>query len=403
MEAAVWVKLKCPNKLSSRQIRTALQGCAIANLRSRDDREFILGFSSQLEAARAMALKKVGEVSVCVEEYVPARSSGTISARELSRWSLDELQEELGNTVTKITRLSSNGTVEGSGRFRLDFNSTDLPAEVKLCCGLILPVKQYVPAPLRCRKCLVYRHHENSCTKQKKCNNCGQTGHTRTSCPNPSQCAACSGPHPVTDAACPVFIHERDINREIVAASCTRSEAEKKLPAPTISVVQAPRLALPVSNDLSYATMVSAPPKSAPESAPGTSKPTVISSPSPMDILAANLSALTAILAQISEQNKTIIEQNTQLLNQSSQQLLQSSKIHELLSSGRVTVSPKEVKRKRTAKGQQTLNELMINNSNSSAPPSPAVRVVSLGRDTNSPLAPNFATFDFGEIEQKNK
>lgn len=69
------------------------------------------------------------------EDYLPVRSSGTISSRELSRWTLDDLREELDDNVVRITRLSSNGRVEGSGRFRVDFISSVLPSEVKLCCG----------------------------------------------------------------------------------------------------------------------------------------------------------------------------------------------------------------------------------------------------------------------------
>lgn len=172
MEATVWVKIKCPSKLSSRELRTSLSGCQIASLSSRDDREFILGFMSREEAAKALVLSAVGQVAVKAEDYLPVRSSGTISSRELSRWTTEELLEELDSTrVIGITRLSSNGRIEGSGRFRVDFNSPVLPSEVKLYCGLILPVQQYVPAPLRCRKCLLYRHHEKSCAKPKKCNN----------------------------------------------------------------------------------------------------------------------------------------------------------------------------------------------------------------------------------------
>lgn len=175
MEATVWVKIKCPSKLSSRELRKALLGCQIISLSSREDQEFILGFKSREEAAKALVLSAVGEVAVKAEDYLPVRSSGTISSRELSRWPKDELLEEVDSTILiGITRLASNGRVEGSGRFRVDFNSPVMPSEVKLYCGLILQVQQFVPAPLRCRKCLVYRHHENSCAKPRKCNVCAQ-------------------------------------------------------------------------------------------------------------------------------------------------------------------------------------------------------------------------------------
>lgn len=116
-----------------------------------------------------------------------------------------------------------------------------------------------------------------------------------------------------------MFLRERDINREISVTSCTRAEADKKFPAQSVPVaVQATQLpcpaSLPVSSSVSYASLGRAPSKSAQECPQVQLESTVSSTPSAIDVMAANLSALTAIMSQISEQNRTIIKQNAEVI-----------------------------------------------------------------------------------------
>lgn len=345
MEAKAWVKIKCQAQLCSRSLRAALKDCAIASLGTRNNgKEFILGFTTKEEAAKALKLTAVGEVEVEAESFHPVRKSGTIASRELSRWSVTDMMEELANCqVAGVERMTSGGRIEGSGRFRVDFTGNELPSEVKLDCGLILQVQLYVPAPLRCRKCLVYRHHEESCSKPKKCTNCARTGHLGRDCQSSPCCAACNGPHPVTDPSCLVFLREKEVNRVIADSGCSRQEAESKVPAPAVpTVVQPPQPAnaphptpLQVSASTSYASAVYAAPVSQ-----DTQSECALSQPAPaMDPLTANLTALTTILSQIVEQNKTIITQNAEVIRLLKLPTLKQSKLQ--LTPSRRPATPK--------------------------------------------------------------
>lgn len=123
------------------------------------------------------------------------------------------------------------------------------------------------------------------------------------------------GPHPVTDPSCRVFIREKEVNREITETGCTRDLAEAKFP-PLPAAVPPPYVAptpepIPtlVTTNGSYADIAST------ISATHNDQPCLTPQPLPaIDALAANLCALTAILNQLLEQNKTIISQNAEVI-----------------------------------------------------------------------------------------
>lgn len=290
------------------------------------------------------------------------------------------MTEELANCpVSGVTRIASGGRVEGSGRFKLSFSSKDPPSEVRFNCGLILQVRPYIPAPLRCRNCLAYRHHESSCSKPRRCNNCGLTGYLSRACQGPPCCAACGGPHAVTDSACQVFIRERDVNREIASTGCNRVAAEDKFPAlPAPPSFQAPPPArasapTPVSLSNSFAAVARAVPSSAP-TPQNIQSSHELHPPSTMDVLAANLNALTAILNQLLEQNKAIISQNAGVNRLLSAPRLKQSTLAFTPISPRGPVTPKagqatpkpvlevgkKPKRRRSSDDQQVTDQLFV-------------------------------------------
>lgn len=312
----MWVKIVCPSAISSREIRNALKGCPIMSLSTRKEgREFILGFSSQAEAARALSLSSVGDRDVSAQPFQPVRTSGTISSRELGRWSVDDLLEELDRSlVLDVTRLASGGRLEGSGRFRLDFTTTPAPREVKLQCGLILQVQLYVPAPLRCRKCLNYRHHEDSCSRPRRCTNCGAAGHLSDACTNAACCAACGAPHRVTDPSCPVFLREKGINRLVAESACSRQEANAQLPAAEIQQRPCPPAPAPVIPGCSYASVTCSSVPVVPTNQPSSVPIPAPMLPDPMAAVFESFAQLTMLLGKIAEQNAKLIQQNDEVI-----------------------------------------------------------------------------------------
>lgn len=195
MGAKAWVKFKSSSPLCSRSLRGALKNHLIVTLNTRNNAtEFIIEFGSDEDAAKALELSAVGDVKIESETQLPTLSTGTISSWELAKWKVEELSD---NQVSGVTRMASEGRVEGSGRFKSNFTCKNPPSEVRFDCGLSLRVKPFIPAPLRCRKCLVYRHHDDSCSKPRKCTNCGLTGHLSNVCQRPPCCAAPRSNRPV--------------------------------------------------------------------------------------------------------------------------------------------------------------------------------------------------------------
>lgn len=72
-------------------------------------------------------------------------------------------------------------------------------------------VRQYIPNPLRCRKCQLFGHTKNKCTNEAACDVCSIKEVHNLPCGNPKQCVNCGGSHSSFDRKCEVFIKEAEI------------------------------------------------------------------------------------------------------------------------------------------------------------------------------------------------
>lgn len=107
------------------------------------------------------------------------------------------------------------------------------------------------------------------------------------------------------------------MNRDITESGCTRVVAESKFPlhpAPPSYVTPSPApIPVLISRDNSYAAMARV--ASSCEPVSHNTQPCPETKPSSaMDALAANLCAITAIMNQMVEQNRTIINQNAEII-----------------------------------------------------------------------------------------
>lgn len=137
---------------------------------------------------------------------------GSIFSSELIGCKVTDLQNELGDQVTECVALKTRNRADCSGRFLLTFPGS-VPQRLTLECGLILSVRQYTPAPLRCYNCQLYTHHGSTCDPEKRiCPQCGEPYHGE-SCEAPPKCAACNLAHNVTSPECPVWQKEFAIKK----------------------------------------------------------------------------------------------------------------------------------------------------------------------------------------------
>ena len=128
--------------------------------------------------------------------------------------------------VRHITRLSTfeHGSKTPSTNFIITFKSSTLPALIRLSQWHYEIVDQYVPSPMRYRKCQKLGHSKNQCRSQQfTCETCGQPDHSPQGCQTQPNCINCGEKHKASSSACPHYILCKDI---------LKLQAKEKLPLP---------------------------------------------------------------------------------------------------------------------------------------------------------------------------
>ena len=95
-------------------------------------------------------------------------------------------------------------------------------------------VETYIPNPLRCHSCQKYGHHENRCTKDPICANCGESAnHTEQNCGNAPNCVNCGETHSANSKECQVWHKEKEILTVKFTRNISLPEARKIVESPT--------------------------------------------------------------------------------------------------------------------------------------------------------------------------
>lgn len=204
------------------------------------------------QSMRLLALEKFGEHEIRVESHNALNTSkGVIHAPDLMMCSIEEIITELKSQgVTDVRRITTrrNGIIENTPSCILTFNTPDLPTVVK-AGYLRLPVRMYIPSPMRCFQCQKFGHSALRCKNEATCT-CGQPPHTGTPCTEDPCCVNCNGHHPAHSRKCLVYITESNIQAVRVTEKISYAEARRKVQP---ELTQARRI--------SYATVTSTPPQ----------------------------------------------------------------------------------------------------------------------------------------------
>ena len=79
---------------------------------------------------------------------------------------------------------------------------------------LTVPVRPYVPFPMRCFKCHKFGHGKDKCRRTKAvCGRCGKEHADQHQCTFAAYCINCKGDHPTFSKPCPKFLEEQAILR----------------------------------------------------------------------------------------------------------------------------------------------------------------------------------------------
>ncbi|XP_018576628.1 uncharacterized protein LOC108915146 [Anoplophora glabripennis] len=196
--------------------------------------------------------KKIGEFAV---EVVPHNnlntSRGVIYCQDLLNCSIDEILEGLkdqGVLAVRRIKIKRDGNLIDSPNHIITFNNPVLPKRIKVAF-YSLPVRLYVPPPMRCFKCQKFGHTSLRCQEEQICI-CGKPLHVGSPCEEPLTCINCNGSHSARSRNCPIYKQETAIQEIKVKENISYFEAKKRI------LINTP------TPNVSYAKATSSPPKS---------------------------------------------------------------------------------------------------------------------------------------------
>ncbi|XP_055623511.1 uncharacterized protein LOC129766938 [Toxorhynchites rutilus septentrionalis] len=172
-----------------------------------------------------------GKYGIKVEEHPTLNlTKGVINCRDFMFLKDEEILEELKTEhVISIRRFSDrikDGKTIRSYTFVLTFNLGNLPSSINV--GFYnCKVKQYVPSPLRCFKCLHYGHDKERCRGNQICARCANLYH-EGECSTPVVCVNCLQNHHALSKECPIFQDELEIQKLRVTEKISIREATRK-------------------------------------------------------------------------------------------------------------------------------------------------------------------------------
>lgn len=116
--------------------------------------------------------------------------------------------------------------VETGGHI-LTFDKPNLPAYVQAAFHR-LPVRHYIPSPLRCFKCQKYGHTSTRCSNEQICA-CGKPLHCTLPCEESLRCVNCTGNHSSRSKNCPQYKIELAIQEIKVKEKLSYIDAKKRV------------------------------------------------------------------------------------------------------------------------------------------------------------------------------
>ncbi|XP_055913736.1 uncharacterized protein LOC129947256 [Eupeodes corollae] len=160
-------------------------------------------------------------------------SKGIVFAPFLINVPENEIVSEMSTQgVIEVFKFMKNieGKQRPTGLMLFTFDLYQAPTSVEI--GFYKEnVKEYIPNPMRCRKCQILGHTIKRCTKVEMCATCNLQVHenapvscTRVMCAN---CPPNAEPHPSSSTKCPKYIKNKDILTIKTRKKCSMAEARR--------------------------------------------------------------------------------------------------------------------------------------------------------------------------------
>lgn len=229
----------------------------VGNLKSvRKSREgLIVETVSASQAGKLLRTKRLGETDVEVIAHQTLNvSRGVIYCRDLLNCTLEEIKEELqGQGVIDVKRIKTKieGELKDTANHIVTFNTPKIPQNIKVAFYQNVPVRHYIPSPMRCFRCQKFGHTSAKCNGEQVCV-CGKPLHEGQPCEDPVKCVNCQGNHSARSKNCPIYKQEAYIQELKVKENLPYLEAKRKAvpstPAQGVSYARA--VAAPTNIDV---------------------------------------------------------------------------------------------------------------------------------------------------------
>ncbi|XP_055928000.1 uncharacterized protein LOC129959202 [Argiope bruennichi] len=208
--------------------------------------DLLLEIDSKKQSQQLMKLKALANIPISVSPHSSLNfSKGVITCGELFNVPLEETSAELKKQgVTHVRQISirRDGQLFPTKHSVLTFHTPNLPEYIY--AGYIkLPVRQFIPNPLRCFQCQRFGHSKINCRGTLACARCAEKGHDSQQCNAKEKCVNCGGDHPSYARSCPRWHLEKQVTTLKIKENITYPEARRKIesqtPTPGVSYASA--------------------------------------------------------------------------------------------------------------------------------------------------------------------
>ncbi|XP_055927031.1 uncharacterized protein LOC129958522 [Argiope bruennichi] len=223
--------------------------------------DLLVEVASKKQAQQIIKLKALATIPITVQPHVSLNySKGVITCGELFNVPLEEITHELRSQgVTHVRRITirRDGQLLDTKHLILTFHSPKLPEFIY--AGYIkLPVRHYIPNPLRCFQCQRFGHSKANCRGTVTCARCAEKGHESQQCTAQEKCVNCDGAHSSFSRECKRWVLEKQITELKVKEGIPYPEARRKIlvQTPTQSLSYAAALQKPFCTNCSCSNCV---------------------------------------------------------------------------------------------------------------------------------------------------
>jgi hypothetical protein len=189
--------------------------------------ELLVEVATKIHSEGLQKCRKLCELQVEVTPHKSLNTSrGVISSRDLLECSEKEIVEGIEGVIhaRRIIRRRDGDEIK-TPTIILTFGSRTPPENVK-AGYLRIPVRPYIPNPMRCFKCQEFGHGAAFCKKKVKCARCSVEGHEDKGCSAEFKCPNCFAGHSAYSKDCPVWKQEIAMQEYKVKNGCTFGQAK---------------------------------------------------------------------------------------------------------------------------------------------------------------------------------